>query len=387
MGVYLAIADTEVELADRVVETTQTTGTGTYSLDGVSSIGRQSFVGGVGSGNATIYTCELDSAWEIGVGTVTAGAPDTLTRDFVIASSNGGNAVSWASGVKTIFIDTVAALLLQTLGPGKVLWDNLSGGNNATVITVPLITSYYDGMTVWFRKNSPANTASMTLDVNGLGAKSLLKAAGVQIGAGEAAADSIIGAVYVASLDDFLVFSGLKPVSLTLDSLTLDGDLVYALAGGLATPQTASGTAVTFSGIRSDAHRITIMLTELSLSSTDDLELALGDSGGFETADYTSLHQQIITGTATQTTGPNDAFLIGNNTAPGGRYHGIIVLALLDSGTDLWIMNSTIVQRTANVGSQFSIGSKALSSTLTQLRLQASGANTFDIGTVNILVE
>ena len=61
----IVIAGTIVVPADRVLETTQTTGTGAYSLDGVSVVGRRSFVAGVGSGNATVYVVELGSSWEI----------------------------------------------------------------------------------------------------------------------------------------------------------------------------------------------------------------------------------------------------------------------------------------------------------------------------------
>lgn len=111
----VTIAGLECELADRVLETTQTTGTGDYSLDGVSEDGYQSFVAGVGSGNRVPYVVELGTSWEVGVGTVTSGAPDTISRDSILASSNGGSAVNWAGGVKTIKLDAPAALLAQIL--------------------------------------------------------------------------------------------------------------------------------------------------------------------------------------------------------------------------------------------------------------------------------
>ena len=40
-----------------------------------------------------------------GIGTVTSGAPATLTRSVIHKSSNANNAVSWGAGVKSIFID------------------------------------------------------------------------------------------------------------------------------------------------------------------------------------------------------------------------------------------------------------------------------------------
>jgi hypothetical protein len=101
-----------VILADRVRETTQTTGTSTYQLDGAPS-GKRTFVAGIGSGNRTVYTIESGSSWEVGIGTVTSGAPATLSRDSIIASSNSNNAVSWGAGVKDIFCSVPATLFSQ----------------------------------------------------------------------------------------------------------------------------------------------------------------------------------------------------------------------------------------------------------------------------------
>ena len=68
-------------IADRVKETSTTTGTGTLSLAGAVD-GFQSFVAGVGTTNVTYYTI-VDgngTAWEVGYGTVTDASPDTLSR-------------------------------------------------------------------------------------------------------------------------------------------------------------------------------------------------------------------------------------------------------------------------------------------------------------------
>ena len=52
-------------VADRVQETTTTSGTGTLSLAGAVA-GYQSFVSGVGSGNTTYYTIydQIAQVWE-----------------------------------------------------------------------------------------------------------------------------------------------------------------------------------------------------------------------------------------------------------------------------------------------------------------------------------
>lgn len=91
-------------LAPRVKETSTTTGTGTLSLLGAVS-GFQTFVSGIGTGNSCYYTIVHGTAWEVGVGTVTDLATDTLSRDTILASSAGGSTLNLGAGTKTVFID------------------------------------------------------------------------------------------------------------------------------------------------------------------------------------------------------------------------------------------------------------------------------------------
>jgi hypothetical protein len=91
-------------LADRVKETTTTTGTGTITLDG-AAMGFQSFAV-VGDGNTTYYTIagQGTSDWEVGIGTYTASGT-TLSRDTVLASSAGApTKTSFAPGTKDVFV-------------------------------------------------------------------------------------------------------------------------------------------------------------------------------------------------------------------------------------------------------------------------------------------
>jgi hypothetical protein len=87
---------------DRVKETSTTTGTGTFSLDGAAD-GFETFVSGIGDGNSTYYCIFGGTEFEVGQGTVTDAAPDTLSRDVVISSSNGDNLVNFSAGDKQVF--------------------------------------------------------------------------------------------------------------------------------------------------------------------------------------------------------------------------------------------------------------------------------------------
>ena len=101
-------------LADRVRQTSTTTGSGTFTLDG-SVTGFQSF-SAVGDGNTTYYTITLDSQWEVGIGTYSAG---TLTRDTVISSSTGSKIV-FGAGTKDVFV-TLPSQKAVTAGSDAVL--------------------------------------------------------------------------------------------------------------------------------------------------------------------------------------------------------------------------------------------------------------------------
>lgn len=104
--------------ADRVQETSTTTGTGTYNLAGVVT-GFQTFVAGIGDTN-TCYYCATDGTnWEVGIGTITDATPDTLARTVVLASSNAGAAVSWAAGTRNIFC-TIPAIV-SSVPTGTIL--------------------------------------------------------------------------------------------------------------------------------------------------------------------------------------------------------------------------------------------------------------------------
>jgi hypothetical protein len=85
-----------------VKETSTTTGTGTYTLDGAVS-GFRTFNAACGNG-ANVYTpyvVRMGSDYEIGIGRIATST--TLVRVKVLESSNADAAVSWAAGSKTIY--------------------------------------------------------------------------------------------------------------------------------------------------------------------------------------------------------------------------------------------------------------------------------------------
>lgn len=104
-------------LADRVKETTTTTGTGTVTLLGAST-GFQSF-SAIGNANTTYYTIagQSNSEWEVGIGTYTSSGT-TLTRTTVISSSNAGALVNFSAGTKDVFVTYPAEFTANAIGGG-----------------------------------------------------------------------------------------------------------------------------------------------------------------------------------------------------------------------------------------------------------------------------
>jgi len=104
-------------LADRVKETTTTTGTGTVTLLGAST-GYQSFAV-IGNANTTYYTIagQTGSEWEVGIGTYTSSGT-TLARTTVISSSNSGSLVNFSAGTKDVFVTYPAEYTANAVGGG-----------------------------------------------------------------------------------------------------------------------------------------------------------------------------------------------------------------------------------------------------------------------------
>lgn len=107
-------------LADRVKETTNTSGTGTLTLAGAVT-GFQSF-SAIGNGNTTYYVITSGSSdWEVGLGTYTASGT-TLSRDTVYSSSSGGSAISVVPGAEVFVTHPATAFSsLVTLTGGQTL--------------------------------------------------------------------------------------------------------------------------------------------------------------------------------------------------------------------------------------------------------------------------
>jgi hypothetical protein len=173
-------------LADRVKETTATTGTGTITLAGAAT-GFQSF-SVIGNANTTYYTIagQGTSEWEVGIGTYTS-AGTTLSRDTVLSSSAGApTKTNFSAGTKDVFVTYPAGrsvfvdgTAIDTPGLGATQGDILYADASDSFVRLPKSTTASRYLSNAGASNNPqwdqvnlANGVTGNLPVTNLGSGS-----------------------------------------------------------------------------------------------------------------------------------------------------------------------------------------------------------------------
>ena len=167
-------------IADRVRESSTTSGTGTFSLSG-AIVGYQTFSAAIGNGNTTYYTISNPGTteWEVGIGTVSAGQ---LARSTILDSSNGGALVNFSAGTKDVFVTYPAdkAVYLDSSGNVSPLGTVNSGTWQGTTITVPYggtgATSFTNGALIRGNGTSALSPASAADIVAAIGSTAVANA-------------------------------------------------------------------------------------------------------------------------------------------------------------------------------------------------------------------
>lgn len=220
--------------ADRVKDTSTTTGTGNITVSGSAPFGYRTFSTVLSVGD-TFYYCiqgQGTAEWEVGVGTY--ASTNQFARTTVLASSASGSAVSFSSGTKNVFITLAAARTLQ-LGPS----------DGPTAGSIP----YGTGSTLAY---TAAGTAGQVLQSNGAGAPTWVTASGT----------GTVTSVDVSGGTTGLTTSG-GPVT-SSGTITLAGTLAIANGGtnSTATPTAGTipygtGTAIAYSSVGTSGQVLT----------------------------------------------------------------------------------------------------------------------------------
>ena len=174
--------------------------------------------------------------------------------------------------------------------------------------------------------------------------------------------------------------SGSNNIVLNTDGTTTIAAPSNIIKSGTAVAST-SGTSIDFTGIPSWVKRVTVMFSEVSTNGTSNIQVQLGDAGGFETSGYFSTSSN--TADITNLTS-GIVFNDGTTIIAAAAYSGSLVFTLVSGNS--FVASGCCIRQTSNSGSI--AGTKTLSATLDRVRITTvNGTDTFDAGTINILWE
>ena len=220
---------------DRVKETSTTSGTGTLNLAGAVT-GFVTFVAGIGDTNTTYYAifAQGTANWEVGLGTVTDAATDTLARTTVLTNSSGNtDKISFGGATADVFC---------TLPASKAMYLDASGAGVGGLAAVVDDTSPELGGDLDVNGNAivSASDGNIPLAPNGTGE--------VLIGSGSAAGDLTSSGAYDLIID---TNTGTNAGNITLTNgangaitLTPNGTGVVAIEGSMNPSVSSTGKSL-----------------------------------------------------------------------------------------------------------------------------------------------
>jgi hypothetical protein len=236
---------------DRVKETSTTTGTGTFTLDGAVS-GFETFSSAIGNTNTTYYAIvNSNGEFEVGLGTVGAG---TLSRDTIISSSNSDAAENFTAGTKNVFVTLPASKAVILDSSGNIVANN---GSNLTNLNASNLAS------------GTVDNARLDADLAAIGGLTSAADKGIQFTGSGTAGTFDLTTAGKALLDDADAAAqrttlGLGSIA-TLNTVTLTtdttGDYVASITAGEGITGAASGEGST--------PTLAIDLNELTTSTAD----------------------------------------------------------------------------------------------------------------------
>lgn len=264
---------------------------------------------------------------------------------------------------------------------GKLTYIADTGAADVYVATlVPAATVYTDGMEIDVKIANVNATTTPTLNVNGLGAKTIKRGNSAALTVGDLPVNHQATLRYNGT--DFI----LQNPALHNHSAAGEGGTLSQYSPQLQTEvATTSGTTHDFTGIPSWVSKITIMLVGVSTDGTSIPMIQLGDSGGFETTGYVGAVSDIAAAVASSNL--NTGFVIAQGSAAAAVRHGSMILTLEDATNNVWVAQSAF-GRTDTAETSNMAGSKPLSGVLTQVRLTTvNGTDAFDAGAINVTWE
>ena len=396
--------------ADRVLDSSTSTGTGPFVVSGTPAAGYQTFSSVMSVGDTCYYSIQgqTTSEWEVGLGTYSSA--NTLTRTTIYSSSNAGSAVTFSAGTKNVFITMVASRTPQL--------------NDSGVVTPA--TGTYTRTTITATAGQTSFTANYTVNyvqvyVNGilLNSADYTATTGTTVVLASAAAAGDIIDVFAINIGTFtggVTITGTPSsgqIATWTGSTSIQGTTILPTANGGTgaslspttagntifstdgtnwsstqkivrgtTVATTSGTSIDFTSIPSWVKRVTVMFNGVSTSGTSPFLIQLG-AGSVTVTGYISTGQTITGGSGGANTS-STAGMVVYSSAAASISSGHMLLTTM--GSNLWISSHTL--KTTTAACLFGGGDVTLGGTLDRVRLTTvNGTDTFDAGSINILYE
>jgi hypothetical protein len=296
--------------------------------------------------------------------------------------------------------DTTGVNANTKAGIQSQTWTAFTTGGVSGTYTLtpnPAITAYAAGQKFSVTFNA-ASSATNTINISGLGAKSLkmYDSTGTKV-ASSFALNQVSDIVYDGT--DFVILN--LPQSIlnggtfvgTITGTTINGATMQQ--GGVAMPRmalstsqnTTSGTAIVFTGIPTWVKRITVMFNGISTNGSSGIGLQVG-SGSLQPLGYLGFNFRY---SSSGNSGANLNYGFNLSVASGetasALRNGSFVLTLLNPSTNTWTGAGSISLSNDVYGCTTS-GVVAVSGTLDRIGIYTlNGTDIFDAGSVNILYE
>lgn len=314
---------------------------------------------------------------------------------------NGGTGTTTSTGSGSLVLSTSPVLTTPNLGiPSAVNLSNATNLSLSTGVTGTLaVNNGGTGVTTSTGTGSVVLSSSPTLTTPNLGTPSAIT---LTSGTGLPLSTGVTGTLAATNggtgqstytIGDILYASSTSALSKL--GIGTSGYVLKSNGAGLApswgtTLTSASAQSPTtvkfvdFSSIPSWVKRITMILSGISTSGSDDVIIQMGYSTtSLQTTGYTGTYDTYVSNPSASSI-TQAGFPIAVNQTSGYGIYGSLTLTLL--GSNIWAISSTIAPNPGRVGICF--GTVTVSGTVDRVRLTTvAGTSNLDAGTVNIIYE
>lgn len=159
----------------------------------------------------------------------------------------------------------------------------------------------------------------------------------------------------------------------------------YTRASKQLVEATASGTSIDFTSIPPNTSKMIISIQDVLGNGAGNLSVVIGDSGGLETAGYSSVVTQLLNAAAIAVTSSTAGFLVTDYRFSARAVSGNIILSRAKSSTNGWALSSSL-RETAELEMYIGAGDKSLSGELDRLSITIS-AGSYVSGSVSVQYE